>query len=117
MTTLLEKISDLNDMILQGNALEAFEKYYSDDVVMQENNEPETVGKSANRKKEQDFFASIIEFRAARPLHVSIGEGVTMVEWYFDYTHKELGVKNFTQVAIQEWKNGKINREKFYYQS
>jgi hypothetical protein len=40
-----------------------------------------------------------------------------MVEWHFDYTHKELGVKNFTQVAIQEWKNGKINREKFYYQS
>jgi len=117
MNTLLEKISDLNDMILQGQAMEAFDKYYSDDVIMQENNEPEIVGKKTNRKREEEFFASITEFRSARPLHVSIGEGVTMVEWHYDYTHKDWGVKNFTQVAVQEWKNGKITREKFYYGS
>lgn len=117
MNTLLEKISNLNDMILQGKAMEAFDKYYSDDVIMQENNEPEIIGKEANRKREEDFFASITEFRGARPLQVSIGEGVTMVEWHYDYTHKDWGVKNFTQVAVQEWKNGKITREKFYYAS
>ena len=37
MNTLLKKISDLNDLVLQGKALEAFETYYDDDVVMQEN--------------------------------------------------------------------------------
>lgn len=117
MPTLLEKISDLNDMILQGKALEAFEKYYSDEVIMQENNDPKIIGKDANRKREEEFFAGIIEFRSAKPLHVSIGEGVTMVEWHFDYTHKEFGMKNFTQVAVQEWKKGKISKEKFYYSS
>ncbi|MEQ9425153.1 MAG: hypothetical protein RJQ09_12085 [Cyclobacteriaceae bacterium] len=46
MASLLEKISDLNDLVLDGKALEAFEKYYHEDVVMQENeNEPVMVSK------------------------------------------------------------------------
>ncbi|MFH4965578.1 nuclear transport factor 2 family protein [Gaetbulibacter sp. M235] len=117
MNALIEKISTINDMILQGKALEAFEEFYHDDVVMQENDSPEFVGKEINRKREEEFFASITEFRGAKPLNIAIGESTTMVEWHFDYTHKDWGVKNFTQVAVQEWKDGKIIKEKFYYGS
>ncbi len=117
MNTLLEKISTINDMILQGNALDAFEEYYHEDVVMQENDNPAIIGKNANRKREEEFFASITEFRSAQPLKVSIGEDTTMVEWHLDYTHKDWGIKNYTQVAVQEWKDGKIINEKFYYGS
>lgn len=115
MNTLLEKISTINDMILQGQALEAFDQFYHDDVVMQENDNPQVVGKVANRKREEDFFGAITEFRGAKPLNVAVGENTTMVEWHFDYTHKDWGVKNYTQVALQEWKDGKIIKEKFYY--
>jgi hypothetical protein len=117
MATLLEKISDLNDLILQGKALEAFEKYYHEEVVMQENENPPMIGKLHNRNREVEFFSSITEFRGANPLKVTIGEGITMVEWHFDYTHKDWGVKNYTQVSVQEWKNGLIVKEKFYYNS
>ncbi|MDQ4140879.1 MAG: nuclear transport factor 2 family protein, partial [Bacteroidota bacterium] len=86
MITLLEKISDLNDLVLQGKALEAFEKYYHDDVVMQENENTPTLGKSANRQRENEFFSAITEFRGAYPLKVTVGEGVTMVQWHYDYT-------------------------------
>ena len=34
MTTLLEKISSLNELVLQGKALEAFDTYYHDDVCL-----------------------------------------------------------------------------------
>ncbi|WP_286748142.1 nuclear transport factor 2 family protein [Roseivirga sp. UBA1976] len=115
MATLLDKISDLNDLVLQGKAMEAFEKYYHEDVVMQENDLPPTVGKAANRTREEEFFANITEFRGAKPLKVTVGEGVSMVEWHYDYTHKEWGVRNYTQVSVQEWKDGQIIREKFYY--
>lgn len=115
MTTLLEKISDLNDLVLQGKALEAFDKYYHDDVVMQENENAPTIGKESNRKREEEFFSSITEFRGARPLKVSIGEDVTMVQWHYDYTHKDWGVRNYTQVSVQEWKDGKIVKEQFFY--
>ena len=115
MTTLLEKISDLNDLVLQGRALEAFEKYYHPDVIMQENENLPTIGKIANRKREEEFFASIIEFRGAKPLKVSIGEGISMIEWSYDYTHKDWGVRKYSQVSVQEWKDGLIVKEKFYY--
>ena len=117
MNTLIENISTVNDLILQGKALEAFEEFYHDDVVMQENDNPAFIGKDVNRKREKAFFEAIIEFRCAKPLNIAIGEKTTMVEWYFDYTHKELGLKKYTQVAVQQWKDGKIIKEKFYYQS
>ncbi|GHM99101.1 hypothetical protein WSM22_05910 [Cytophagales bacterium WSM2-2] len=113
--TLLEKITDLNDLVLQGKALDAFEKYYHEDVVMQENESLPTVGKHANLKREIDFFSAITEFRGAKPIHVTVGEGVTMVQWHYDYTHKEWGVRNYRQISVQQWKDGKIVREQFFY--
>ena len=115
MTTLLEKIGDLNDLVLKGKALEAFDRYYHEDVVMQENESKPTIGKEANRKREEEFFSSISEFRNARPLKVTVGEDVSMVQWHYDYTHKEWGVRNYIQVSVQEWKHGKIIREQFFY--
>ena len=115
MTTLFEKITELNDLVLQGKVFEAFDTYYDENVIMQENEFPPTVGKTANRKREEDFFSSIIEFRRANPLKVTVGKNTTMVQWHYDYTHKDWGVRNYTQVSVQEWKDGKIVREQFFY--
>ena len=101
MSDLLEKINDLNDLILQGKALEAFDKYYHEDIVMQENDHPPVQGKAANRQREEDFFGAITEFRGAQPLKVT-------VDW---------GVRKYNQVTVQEWKDGQIISERFYYGS
>jgi ketosteroid isomerase-like protein len=115
--SLEESVSDLNSMILKGQILEAFEKYYADDVVMQENEQPPTIGKDANREREKQFLANLTEFRSAQVKSVAVGNNVTMVEWFFDYTHKEWGKVTHHQVAVQHWKNGKIVHERFYYGS
>lgn len=115
METLLNHITNLNDLVLQGKALEAFDKYYHDDVVMQENENAPTIGKLANRKRELEFFDAITEFRSARPIRVTIGENTTMVQWQYDYTHREWGIRNYTQISVQEWRDGKIVREQFFY--
>ncbi len=117
MEQLLNSITDLNDLILQGKALEAFEMYYHEDVEMQENEEPPTRGKEANRIREKEFFDSITEFRSAKAINIAVGEGITMVEWCYDYTHKDWGVRNYKQVSVQQWKDGKIIKETFYYGS
>ena len=117
MTTLLEKISDLNDLVLQGKALEAFDKYYHDEVIMQENESVPTIGKEANRKRENQFYSSLLEFRSAKLLKLTIGENITMTQWHYDYTHKDWGVRNYIQVSVQEWKNNKIIKEQFFYGS
>ena len=115
--SLLEKITDLNDLVLQGKTLEAFEKYYHDEVVMQENEEEPTIGKEANRLREEEFLRNLVEFRGAKALKVTVGQDATMVEWKYDFTHKEWGIRDYTQISVQEWKDGQIIREKFYYKS
>src|SRR5262245_29517287 len=49
----------LNQAILAGDLLNAFEKFYADDVVMQENDSPPFIGKDVNRKREQEFIDSV----------------------------------------------------------
>jgi hypothetical protein len=40
---------------------------------------------------------------------------LAFVVWRVDIDHAEWGTMNMTQVAIQEWKDGRIVREKFVY--
>jgi SnoaL-like domain len=115
MENLKALVDELNQMILDGKILDAFEKFYADDVVMQDNDYPQRVGKDENRKFEESFVSSLTEFRGARVENVIISDGIAVVEWWFDYTHKEYGVRNYKQIAVQRWKDGKIVEEKFYY--
>jgi hypothetical protein len=115
MKTIKERINDLNNLVLQGNILEAFDKYYDDEVIMQENEQEPTIGKEANRRRELEFLDKVAEFRSAQVMDVAYGEDTTMVIWHYDYSHKEWGVKNYTQVSVQNWKNGKIVKEQFFY--
>ena len=115
MQTIHEKINHLNSLILEGKALDGFELYYDDKVVMQENELEPTVGKDANRRREIEFFDSITEFRGAAVEQVAVGDNVSMVVWNYDYTHKDWGVRKYRQVSVQHWNNGKIVKEQFFY--
>lgn len=115
MNTIEEKISALNRLVLSGKAMEAFETFYHPEVAMQENEHAPTVGKAANRQRELEFFSSITEFRGAEVLGVTLGENLSTVIWKYDYTHKDWGVRHYTQVSVQHWQDGLIIREQFFY--
>ncbi|MFV0565405.1 MAG: hypothetical protein ACK5NB_06180 [Flavobacteriaceae bacterium] len=117
MTTLIEKISTINDLKLQGKSAEAFNEFYHDRVLVQDNKGLVCQGKKSNIKREEIFASGIIEFRCAKPLKVAIGEKITMVEWYFNFLHNKLGEQKYNQVAVQEWQDGMIIKEKRYYES
>ncbi len=108
-------VDQLNQMILEGKIMDAFEKFYDDDVVMQDNDYPQRVGKDVSRQAEQAFVNGLTEFRGARLINSIVSDGIAVNEWWMDYTHKDFGARNYTQVAVQRWKNGKIVEEKFYY--
>jgi SnoaL-like domain len=114
--SLLERITDLNNMILEGSILDAFEKYYANDVTMQENENPPTLGKANNRANEEAFVNGITEFRSAVVKNVIVSNNITVVEWDFDFTHKDWGTRTYTQVSVQRWNDeGQIINEKFNY--
>jgi hypothetical protein len=110
-----QSLQDLNSLVLEGKMLEAFDKYYHDDVAMQENHLPATYSKDANRKREVEFLNNVTEFRGAEVKGMGVGDNISFVIWKSDYTHKEWGIKDYTQVSIQHWKEGKIIHEQFIY--
>ena len=108
-------VKNLNQLVLEGKMMDAFEKYYADDVVMQEINMEPTVGKDANREREIKWLEGITDFRDAEVKNIAIGNNVSMVEWFMDYSHKDYGDVKMSQVAVQTWEDGKIVKELFYH--
>lgn len=106
---------DIKTLVLQGKAMDVFEKYYGEAVVMQENETPATIGKAANRQRELDFFSKVVEFRTAEVKSVAYGDDVIISEWFVDYTHADWGKITHDQVSVQKWKDGKVVHERFYY--
>lgn len=108
-------VEDLAKMISEGKIMEAFEKYYADDVVMQENEDAPRVGKDASRAYEEAFVNGIVEVHSSKILGTASNENYSMIESFMDVTHKDWGRIARTQVGVQTWKDGKIVNEKFYY--
>ena len=99
-----------------GPAMEAFVKFYADDVVMKENNQEARKGKDACRKYEEDFFGNVAEFHEGS-LHGSAAQGDrSYSEWIFDVTFKDGSRMRNHQVAARRWKDGKVVSEHFFYE-
>ena len=89
MKDLRTLVDELNQMVMEGKVLDAFEKFYADDVVMQDNDYPQRVGKELNRQYEETFVNGLMEFRGAKVVNTVISDGIAAVEWWYDYTHKD----------------------------
>jgi len=112
-TATLDK--QLNDTILAGKALEAFEQFYADDVVMQENSDAPREGKDVNRQFEQQFFEAVEEFHGAKLLASAVNGDVSLSQWEWDITFKQGGRVQMSQAAIRHWRGDKVVHERFYY--
>jgi ketosteroid isomerase-like protein len=114
-TGVQELDKQLNDDVLSGKIMDAFEKYYAEDVVMQENSEEPRRGKAANHKAEEEFMSSVEAFHGAKVVASAVNGDVTFSEWEMDITFKGGKRVNMSQVAVRKWKNGKIAHERFFY--
>ena len=113
--TIAELDIELNQMVLQGRILEAFDGFYDPAVVMQENGATPTIGKAANRIREEKFVESIEQFHGAQVLGSGTGADRSYSEWTMDVTFKG-GIRvRLEQVAARQWRNGKIVHERFYF--
>ena len=110
-----KNVEDLVNMISEGKTLEAFDKYYDDKVVMQENDNEARVGKEVNRKYEEDFVNGIEKMHDSKILGYATNGDYATIESFMDLTHKEWGHVSMSEVSVQHWKNGKIISEKFYF--
>lgn len=111
-----EKIENIYNHIAEGKALDAFEKYYADDVVMVLEDGSKVKGKDANRDRENEFFSSVESFNGINVTAITSNEedGTTSVECSMDITFKGGNQVVLEQVAVQHWDGDEIKRERFY---
>ena len=106
-------VEDLIAKVVGGKSLEAFDRYYGDDVTMQENEQPPRIGKAACRTFEEDFLSKVKAMRTFVCFVISANKA--FIVYRIDVDHADWGTLNMSEVAIQEWSNGKVVREKFVY--
>lgn len=116
MTTLGTQVSALNELIAKGNTLTAMELFYADDIVMQENEAPPRIGKQLCMEHERNNLAHI-KGLTCQLLSQAINNETNRVfsEWEIVFVDNNNHTLKLTEVAVQQWQDGKIIREKFYY--
>ena len=114
--TYLEKAQEMYALIGQGKMMEAFEKYYHDDIVMVEATGEVRKGKDTNRKFEEEWMANVQKTHGGGVNAITSNEDqkTTMVEVWTDVTYSGQRMK-MEEVAVQKWDGDKIIHERFYY--
>lgn len=114
--TYYEKAQDIYNQLAQGKLMDAFEKYYGENVTMVEADGRKREGKSANRAYEEQFLASIKDFHGMGIDAVTADEenAVTTVESWMDVTFQDGNRATLKQVAVQRWKGDFIIEERFF---
>lgn len=115
-----DDVQELQNGIFAGQLLEVFDKFYHDDVVMEEvgqKDQPARHGKADNRAYEEKFLASLEAFHGGGVTHIAYDEAhqVAMIESWMDVSFKGAGRVKMSQVSVQQWQDGKVIAERFYH--
>jgi len=119
LSKLADRVNDLVSYIQQGRIIEAMTEFYADNLIMQENNKPATVGLAANIEREKAFVAYVKQWKSLNVEAVAIddGRGKALVQSNFEFEAIDGKTLKYDQVSVQTWVDGKIVSEKFYYDS
>ncbi len=118
MTKLKNNVENLNTLIKEGKILEAFEKYYGDEVITQVNGNSPVIGKELNRTRESIFLQEIEKVNSTEIKSVTFGgtdDNVSMTEWAIGIENKQGKQEIIYRVNVQHWKDNKIINEKLYF--
>lgn len=115
--SLLEKEQELQKMVGEGQMMEAFEKFYANEVVMVEPMSGTTEGKDANRRREEQWVEMVAEVHGGgvNGITSNEAEGITMTESWMEATYKDGNRAKMEEVSVKKWKDGQIVHERFYY--
>ncbi|MDO8563701.1 MAG: hypothetical protein Q7R87_01700 [Nanoarchaeota archaeon] len=118
MTKLKNNVAKLNTLIQEGKIMEAFEKYYGDEVVIQVNGSLPITGKEKNRNREMIFLQEIEKLNSTEIKSVTFGgvdDNISMTEWAINIENKKGENETVYRVNVHHWKDNKIINEKLYF--
>jgi ketosteroid isomerase-like protein len=118
--TLLEQATDFQNKASGPTIMEAVDTYYADDITIVEGNGETFHGKDTQKARIGEWMASVEEIhggeiKAIAAHETAPGTGVVFVESSTDATFKGVGRMSLEEVAVQQWADGKVTHERFYF--
>jgi hypothetical protein len=110
-----ENVEKLIDLVQRGEFLEAIEKFYAADGSMQENTQPPRLGLPALLEGERKALARFKILHAHRAESYVVEGNRAAINWIFEITEQSGKRYLLDEIAYQEWRDGKIIKERFYY--
>ncbi|PYT11826.1 MAG: polyketide cyclase, partial [Acidobacteria bacterium] len=111
----LDNVKELIALAREGKFIEAIERFYAEDATMQENLESPRVGLAALLENERKVLAAVPDIHLEGVASFVVDGDRAAINWVFAYTDRNGRKIQLDEVAYQEWRNGKIIRERFYY--
>ena len=111
-----DQVAQLVRFVEANRILDAIDQFYDEDVSMRDNGNAPVVGRAANRERERAFFAGIT-VHEHRALSVVVDGDHAVIHWLFEFTGGDGKRYRLDQLSYQDWKDGRIVKERFYYDS
>ena len=108
------QVLGLIELVENGKMLDAMTQYYAENIAMQENVSPPTVGFAENYARESAFYGSLQALKFTSCSVVVEGDRA-VINWVFDYTTADGKQYRMDEIAVQTWRNGKIVHERYIY--
>lgn len=110
------QVADFQELITNGKTVEAIEKYYADDIQVQENTDAPRVGKQLALTHEKANIERVKYFKINIKSNVADeNQGLVLGEMAIEFETLKGEVKHLEEAFVQRWKGGKIVFERFYY--
>jgi len=109
-----ESVKKLISLVENGKFLDAIQQFYAEGASMQENNAPPRVGLPALLENERQFLTTV-KFNVSRAESFVVDGNRAAINWIFEFTDPKGQKRRLDEVAYQVWQDGKIIRERFYY--
>jgi hypothetical protein len=110
---------DVNQVIVgfvKGEALETFERFYSEHVMINENGIVALQGKAECRKSLRRFFANIQILHSFNAVSALVDGNKAFIEWRVDFTPKGGSRTILKRASVQIWVDKTIIQETLYHQ-
>lgn len=111
-----ERVQELLDFLKTNPSVEqVYERFYDENVVVQENLQPPRVGRAVSIERQKRMNANTQEVHEFKIVKVLVDGDHAAIEAHIDATTVDGHRIRIEEVGLQTWKDGRIIHERFFY--
>jgi ketosteroid isomerase-like protein len=118
MALLEPAVRQFVELLVQGRSLDAMERFYAPEINVFENRQLARAGKAQCMQYEREALANQPAPPRFKVLKLAVNEaaGHVFLEYVVRFRSAQGRPMRLEEVVVQNWDNGQISQERFYYE-